>query len=490
MSQQVALEFVLLSEYLSGNNKDYEQDQIPLFVKIPFDAGTAVGRLAQQLFPGGTELEYSSGISRNIELTGNLIAQGEKTIYEATFRYDNILAMVDILHRGREGWELYEVKSSTGTKDVFINDTAIQYYVVTGSGLEITRVFLVHLNNRYVRRGSLDLRELFTIADVTDLTLSRQAKIPSLLTGMRDALDGSEPDIDIGPYCTEPYECDFIPYCWQHIPECTVFDIANLRNERKFALYYGNILDLADIPPDFTLSGNMRIQVEAELTGKEFINTRNIREFLSTVSEPAGFLDFETFMEPVPSFDNQRPYQQIPFQYSLHIHEGGRLSHHEFLGWPETDPRRPLIEKLIADTEKCRSILVYNQSFEVSRLNEIARDLPEFATDIGTLLAKIADLMVPFKNRDYYVKEMCGSHSIKAVLPALVPEMNYEDLAIADGEMAMLAYSGLSTIRDAAEREKIRENLLAYCRLDTLAMVRIWQKLHDLTTPREQLSLF
>ncbi|MBW2506420.1 MAG: DUF2779 domain-containing protein [Deltaproteobacteria bacterium] len=455
-----------------------------------FDAGTEVGILAQQLFPDGVTLEYSSGISRNISSTSELITQGTGTIYEATFSHDNVLAMVDILHKGPDGWELYEVKSSTESKDIFINDTAIQYYIVAGSGLTISRVFLVHLNNGYMRLGDLDLQKLFTIDDVTDLTLSRQAGIPQLLADMRKTLKEGEPAIDIGPYCTEPYECDFMPYCWHHIPECSIFDIANLRNNRKFALYNSGILHMRDIPPDFSMSEKMQLQVEAELTGREFVNIRNIKEFLKTVTEPVGFLDFETFMEPIPSFDFQRPYQQITFQYSLHILDNCKLSHHEFLGRPDEDPRRALIEKLLAEQRSCRTILVYNKSFEISRLQEIARDFPEFASEIESITARIGDLMVPFRNRDYYVKEMCGSHSIKYVLPALVPELSYDNLNIADGKAAMLAYAKLAAISAAAEKEKIRQDLLAYCRLDTLAMVRIWQKLLALTQPRQQLSLF
>ena len=455
-----------------------------------FDAGTEIGILAQQLFPGGTALEYSSGISRNISATQKLIATGSETIYEATFRHDNVLAMVDILHRGPDGWDLYEVKSSTETKDIFINDTAIQYYVVTGAGINISRVFLVHLNNQYTRVGELDLHELFTIDDVTALTRSRQAGIRQQLADMRRALEGSEPAIDIGPYCTDPYECDFRHYCWQHIPECSIFDIANLRNNRKFALYYGGALRLGDIPPDFSLSDNMMIQVEAELTGKDFINIRKIREFLATVLEPLGFLDFETFMEAVPSFDYQRPYQQIPFQYSLHILAEGKLQHHEFLGEAGRDPRRPFIEKLLSDVRPCRTVLVYNQAFEVTRLQEMASSFPEFADDIAAIIASIVDLMTPFRNRDYYVRAMCGSHSIKYVLPALVPDLSYDNLAIADGEMAMLAYGGLAKINNRAAKEEIRQNLLEYCRLDTLGMVRIWQKLVSLVQPAEQLKLF
>jgi len=477
------------SLWLFKNRRDLQQKP-DASLQARFDAGTEVGILAQQLFPGGAGLEYETGISKNILKTQELIASGAETIYEATFRHDSVLAMVDILRKGTNGWEMYEVKSSTETKDIFINDTAIQHYIARGCGLDVSRVFLVHLNNQYTRIGQLDLQALFAVDDVTELTLNRQAKIPQQLEDMRQSLEGGEPSIDIGPYCTAPYECDFKSYCWQHIPEYSIFDIANLRSNRKFSLYYGGILDLQDIPADFSLSDNMQIQVEAELTNKKFINSRNIKKFLSKIEEPIGFLDFETFMEPVPSFDYQRPYQQMPFQYSLHISENGKLAHHEFLQATGLDPRQPFIEKLLEDTVSCRTILVYNQPFEVTRLQEIAKNFPEFAEEIETILARIVDLMTPFRNKDYYIREMCGSHSIKYVLPAMVPDLSYNNLAIADGEMAMLAYASLSRMDDGDEKKKICQDLLEYCSLDTLAMVRIWEKLVSITQPKGQLSLF
>lgn len=455
-----------------------------------FDAGTAVGELACQLFPGGETLVYGSGIASNISTTQKLIAAGQGTIYEATFRHDNVLAMVDILHLGPEGWELYEVKSSTSAKDIFVNDAALQYYVVTGAGINLSRVFLVYLNRDYTRHGGLDLQELFVIDEVTGQVLAKQEDVRQQLAAMRQAIGGGEPEIDIGPHCSAPYDCDFRPYCWQHIPECSIFDIANLRSSRKFSLYSKGVLHMRDISSEFTLSDTMQIQVEAELTGRKYVNRRAIDDFLASVTEPVGFLDFETFMEPVPSFDYQRPYQQVPFQYSLHVFSRGSLSHHEFLGQAGEDPRRPLLEKLLADTRPCKTVLVYNQAFEVGRLREMAADFPGHAGEIGNLIARIVDLMTPFRNRDYYVREMCGSHSIKSVLPALIPELSYDGLAVADGEMAMLAYARLATVRDRGEREKVRQDLLAYCRLDTLAMVRIWEKLASLAQPRRQLALF
>jgi len=362
--------------------------------------------------------------------------------------------------------------------------------VLTGAGLDVSEVFLVHLNNRYVRQGALDIGSLFTVEDVTEESRNRQSGIPQQLGDMRRALEGGEPAIDIGPHCTDPYECDFRRYCWQHIPDYSIFDIANLRTNRKFSLYYRGVLQLKDIPPDFSLSDSMKIQVEAELTDRKFINKGKILEFLATVLEPIGFLDFETFMEPVPSFDLQRPYQQMPFQYSLHILDKGKLLHHEFLGNPGSDPRPDFIGQLLAETGECRTIVVYNQAFEISRLRELARDFPVYSAEIESLITRTVDLMTPFKNRDYYVPEMRGSHSIKYVLPALVPDLSYEGLAVADGEMAMLAYDRLARSENETEKGKIRRDLLAYCRMDTLGMVRIWERLGEIVRPKGQLRLF
>ena len=445
-----------------------------------FDTGTEVGILAQQLRPGGHALVYESGFTRNIDKTRELLAAGAETIYEATFRHDDVLVMVDILHRGPAGWEIYEVKSSTATKDIFINDTAIQYYVVKGSGLDIAGVFVVHINNQYTRIGELDLQALFAIDDVTAFTVNRQPDIPGQIADMRRTLQGSEPGIDIGPYCTQPYECDFKAYCWQHIPGCSIFNINNLRANRKFALYYGGAVHFSDIPADFKLSEKMQIQVEAELTGRDFIDIARIRQFLDSISEPVGFMDFETFQEAVPSFDCQRPYQMIPFQYSLHIHKQGTLAHHEFLGTPGIDPRRQFIEQLLDDTQPCATILVYNQTFEESRLKDLAHTFPEYAETIASIIARLVDLMIPFRDKSYYVKEMCGSHSIKYVLPALVPELSYNTLAIGDGEMAMLAYAQLNRMDNMFDIADTRKNLLEYCRMDTLAMVKIWEKLREI----------
>ena len=292
-------------------------------------------------------------------------------------------------------------------------------------------------------------------------------------------LKGSMPAIDIGEYCTNPYDCDFRGYCWQHIPKQSVFSIKG-RGLRKFDLYYQGIVNLQDVP-DELLSYEQKIQKMADLAKTDFINPEKIKEFLATLWYPLYFLDFETFMSPIPMFDGTRPYQHVPFQYSLHYleNENAPLQHQEFLAAPNTDPRKELLEKLLREIPDNACVLAYHKSFEIGRLKDLAEWYPEHRDKIETIISNMRDLADPFRQKDYYCYQMEGSYSLKAVLPALVNDLSYNGMAISDGNMAMDAYYRMCNETDATEIERIRNALLEYCRLDTLAMVKILEKLKN-----------
>ncbi len=445
-----------------------------------FEIGSNVGTLAQEIFPYGHEIVYASDrVDENVKKTKELIDSGVETIYEASFMYDNILVMVDILHKGRDGWELYEVKSSTEEKSQHLNDISVQYYVLTGNGLDLSVVALAHINSKYQRNGDLDIKQLFAIKDLTDAVVSNQLFVKDQLAILRNMLDSEEPDIDIGPHCSDPYECDFREHCWKHVPEYSIFNIYRLRTEKKFALYQRGITKFEDIPDDYPLNQKQQIQVDAELTGEGFIDKTAIEEFLSQLEEPIGFLDFETFQQAIPSFDLQRPYQQITFQYSLHILENGNLEHFEYLGEPGSDPRIELISRMISETKDCKTILVYSKGFENTRIKEMSMDFPDKAAELMAIIDRVVDQIVPFRAKQYYTKEMKGRESIKVVLPALVPEMSYDDLEISDGGMAMMSYAKLQQVIDTEEIDKIKSDLLEYCGRDTFAMVKILEKMKE-----------
>lgn len=463
--------------YLYKKHYDW-RDPISKSLQAVFKRGTDVGLLAQKLFPGGESAQVvdPTQSGKALKLTKELVDSGIKTIYEAAFMYDDVLVISDIIIKGKNKWNVYEVKSSTSVSDTYLMDAAIQYYVLSNAGLKIKDFSIVFLNNQYIREGELDLKSLFSIQSVKDLIVEQQEFIKKEVKRFKRVIKEKEiPGIKIGPQCYNPYDCSFLGYCWKEIPEYSVFNIAGLRMEKKFELYDQGIVNIEDVPKDFQLNTNQRIQVDSHKKNEKIIDKTAIKEFLNSLSYPLYFMDFETFMPAVPMFDNSRPYQQIPFQYSLHYRRDkfSDMKHFEFLAEASGDPRKNFIEKLLFDTDRRGDIIVYNQAFEITRLKEIARDFPEYENPIEEMILRIKDLMMPFQKKYYYTPEMKGSYSIKYVLPALIPQMNYEGMPIADGGTASISFESLYYETDLFKMEEIRKNLLEYCKLDTLAMVRI-----------------
>lgn len=343
-----------------------------------FDSGTEVGLLARGLFPGGKAIEFEgSSFDEKVQQTKRHIESGIKTIYEAAFCHNDIHVMVDILRKGKSGWEIYEVKQATEVKEVHKNDIAVQYYAVSGSGLLISKVYLVHINAEYIRKGDIKVRELFHTEDMTNEAMERQAFVKDEFKKMRQTLTRKCPSIDIGPHCSDPYECDFYDYCRRHIPENSVFDLRE-KGIDKFAYYRAGKVRFEDIAPD-ELNFKQRMQVDAELNGTVTLDKEGIKEFLDTLHYPLYFLDFETFYnEPIPPFDGTRPYMKIPFQYSLHWikKEGGKLNHCEFLAEAGKDGREAIARQLSELIPDNGCVLAYNMTFEKDAIGHACRSLP------------------------------------------------------------------------------------------------------------------
>lgn len=450
---------------------------------VAFESGTEVGILAQKLFTGGLLVPYD-GMSHaeQLTMTKDALDRGEKTIYEATFSFDNVFVKVDILHQGESGWEIYEVKSSTECKDVYLNDIAVQQYVVSGSGLPVAGTYLIHINNRYKRNGDIDVEKLFTILDVTEKTMARQSSVPNKLTAMRKALGENMPTIDIGKHCEAPYACDFKAHCWSHIPAESVFSLRDHGKPDPYKLYQQGIINLRDIPLE-TLKWRQRLQIDGFHNQNNVVNTAAIRKFIDALWYPLCFLDFETtYMTPVPLFEGTRPFQQVPFQYSLHIIDkpNSALHHYDFLAPTGENPQIQFLQSLLAVIPEEACVLTWNQSFEKGRLEELAEYSPDHRQVIDTITRNIRDLMAPFKRKDIYHWQFAGSYSIKAVLPALVPELNYKELAVSNGEMAANTWLQLHHECNEVQIMKSRQQLLEYCHLDTLAMVRILEKMREM----------
>ena len=422
-------------------NQPDERDEISDSQQRIFDTGHSVGSYAQRLFPGGIDASRGAHerISEAVAYTQELIANGQSVIYEAAFSDGETLCYMDILVKEKNGYAAYEVKASTGVRDYQILDVAFQFFVINRSGLPLKRVSLIHVNNQYVRRGDLDIRQLFTIDLMNDRVIPLQETIPGELLQLQQMLKaGSMPDISMGRQCTNPFPCDFQGFCSQ---SCAPNEKSNPDPARR--------------------------------------DQEALDEFLAQLEYPLYFMDFETIQFAVPQYDESRPYQQIPFQFSLHVQrsENASAEHYEFLGTPPVDPRPAFTEELLALLGKSGTIIVWNQGFEMNRLREIARDFPDYAHRIEPLFERFADLMVPFRRRHLYKPEMNGSYSLKAVLPALVPDLSYSDLEIQEGGTASETYESLYFDSNSESILRKRKNLLKYCEMDTVSMVRILEKL-------------
>lgn len=464
------------------------KEQIPApdeATQAVFEQGTEVGELAQQLFPGG--IVVGPGIFNPQEV----IAQTQKAIrkriplYEAGFSHHGGYARVDILVPvAGNAWDLVEVKSTASLKeDVHLPDIAFQAFVLAGAGIKLRKCFLAHINGEFVRHGPIDPQKFFTLEDVTKPVSNMARDIEDQIEAMQRVIRAkAHPEIQIGPHCSNPYNCPLQNRCWSFLPEASVFTLYR-GGTKGFALLKQGIQKLADIPADITLSDNQAIQRAVLLAGRPHIDRPALAAFLGQLEYPVNYLDFETIGTAIPLFDGVRPYQQIPFQYSLHIRRraNAKPEHRSFLAEGTADPRPEFMRQLRADLPDTGSVVAYNASFEISRLKECCELLPKFKPWLRKVTPRVVDLLLPFRGFRYHHPDQNGSNSMKAVLPALTGQ-GYESLAIQEGGAASREFLRV-TFGDvtAAERRRVRRDLEEYCARDTLGMVQIVDRLKRLT---------
>lgn len=504
-----------------------ELNNVDTALQSRFESGTQVGDLAKSLLGNYQEttvvnedgsLDYEAMIQR----TKALMYEGEENIAEAAFSWNGNYCAVDILHRTEGGYAIYEVKSSSTSKEketeklmAYLPDVAYQKYVLEQSGVTVTGTFLVRLNKNYVRDKEIDIHELFIITDLAPMLAEESAKVTDNIARANKLLDNDkEPNVEMGGCCDKPYSCSFNEYCIRQLLDKsgadmiemgsgTVFDLYRMTFEQKLRLVRQGKVTLDQLSPDEVGSLVGQIQVNNALSGEDHIEVDKIREFLDkNIHYPLYFLDFETMNLAVPLFPNSRPFQQIPFQYSLHYikEENASLEHTEFLGDGISDPRRALAEQLLKDIlgindvgnpdeiadglKKDVCVTAYNKDFECGRIQELANMYADIKEPLLYIKDRIVDLLDPFRLGYFYKASMNGSFSIKKVLPALFPDnpsLDYHNLqGVHNGGEAMNVYPLMSQMSHD-EQQSVRENLLRYCKLDTYAMVKIWEKLVEVS---------
>jgi predicted RecB family nuclease len=444
------------------------------------EQGRQVGELARQLFTGGVKVN-SGDPEQAIRITRELIANPEvPAIFEAAFENGGVFVRVDILHRRRDGrWRLIEVKSTADLKEQHLDDVAIQYRVVSRSGLDLASACLAHVNRNYVfQGGSIDVWRFFKIKNLTQRVDRLLPKLTFLLRSeLRVLVMPKAPDIPAGPHCTNPVTCEFFDRCNPPRPDDHIGYLPRLHASAAEELEEMGVESIRDIPEDFSLTDRQRIACTSVQTGEPWFSAELGKE-LESLKYPLYFMDFESINPAIPRFSGMRPFDQLPFQWSVHVQRqpNAEPEHYEFHATDSSDPRREFVHSLCGALGEEGSIVVY-ASFESQRLSELAVWLPEFAGRTKMIQGRLWDLLPIIRNHVYH-PAFAGSYSLKAVLPALVPEMNYDGMIVANGQEAGLAWESLvrGTVNEA-DREITRKALLDYCGQDTLALVGLLKKL-------------
>lgn len=382
----------------------------------------------------------------------------DKKYLQKTLTYENYQARIDVLTDN----EIIEIKSSTSIKPIHIQDLAFQRFLAEKNNLQITSYKVLHLNKDYIKQGTLNIQELFTLTDVTEEVLN---------TPIKDIQPINNPLCT----CKPAYSCPAHEQFINDLPQGNVFELSRGK-AKAFKLYEQGITKLKDIT-NTKLTEKQQIQVQADITNQPYISKEHIKHFLNSLNYPLYHLDFEAIQPAIPQFDQSRPYQQIPFQYSLHIQEkNNQVTHKEFLAESIGDPRPSFLDSLKEHLHNSEGdIIVYNQSYEIARLKELAVDFPEHESWIQEIIPRIKDLLIPFRNFYYYNPTQKGSASIKKVLPAVTGK-NYDNLEINNGALASKSFEDLYK----EPNEQTRINLLEYCKLDTEGMVWIVNELKKL----------
>jgi len=445
--------------------------------QMAFAIGNAFGELARTLYPGGQLIGHDDALDTALVETQEAMADDSvPVLFEATYVHDDVLIRADVVRKHGPGVILTEVKASTSVKDYHLTDAAVQTWVIEQNGYPVERIHIGHVNRDFVYPGNDDYQGILTEVDVTEAVRERVPRVNDSVQSLRDMLSGDEPDIVPGPQCRSPYTCPFLAHC---DPPTCVYPVNTLPGKGRIVqdLRDEGIEDIRDIPEGRLTNPTQEKVRRITVSGKEEIHPA-ATETVRALGYPRYYLDFETSGFVIPRWAGLRPFEMVPFQWSCHIeHEDGRVDHAEFLDTTGEFPVRRFAESLIDALGADGPVLMYT-SYERTVINGLLPLVPDLYAPLQNILDRLVDLH-PVVKQHYYHPDMHGSWSIKAVLPAMVPKLDYKSLeGVADGLAAANAYVEMldDQTPDARKRD-IADQLLKYCKLDTLAMVEVVKKL-------------
>jgi hypothetical protein len=452
-----------------------ELAEISPSTQTAFDIGHAVGEIAVDVYGQGEGVyfEYDHGLHKALAQTRELMDRGARApLFEATLEHEGVLVREDVLLPQGNGWRIVEVKASTKKKAEHVQDCAIQAWVHQGAGYPLDGIALAHIDNQWVYQGDGDYSGILTEVDLTDAVRELLPAVPGWVTRAQQAAEGPLPDTPVGQHCFSPYECPFFKHCW---PTDTDYPLHGLKGSRQALgeLVEAGYRDIREVP-ESALNSESQLRILRVTRSGQAEVLPGAGDFVRALSYPRYYLDFETVGPAVPVWSGTRPYETLPFQWSIHIEEApGELRHTEFLNVSGEPPMRALAQRMIAELGTGGAVLMYT-AYEKRIINSLAERFPDLEGPLLAIIDRLVDLY-PVTRASYYHPDMLGSWSIKAVLPTIAPDMDYAALeGVAEGTEASNAF--LEAIRsdtDAARREEIRRELLEYCAHDTLAMVRL-----------------
>ncbi len=451
--------------------------------EVLLERGRLVGEAARKFLPGGVLIDPPQyNFTERVAATQRSIASGAKLIYEASFATDDVFVSVDILERRPRGWTLIEVKGTLDVKEQHIPDVAVQLHVLERAGIDVKRVEVMHLNRECTHP---DLSNLFVRENVTTEAQKAARSAPRLIREFAAVLRGKLPKVEVGDHCDSPYACAFKDRCWPEPLSHHLSTIYRINRVVLAMLIDAGHVSILDLPNDFKAGPTAARQIES-VRKRRLVVEDGLGDALGAIKGPIAFLDFETICPAIPAWTGCRPFMQIPVQLSCHVQTPRGFRRHEWLADGSEDPRPAFARELETACAGAATILAYNAPFEKARIKEIWEALPGLKPRLSRIHARIQDLLTIVRQHVYH-PDFNGSFSIKSVLPALLPDMGYGDLEIQDGGSAAAALEMLlfDEAMPAAEKKVLRNQLLAYCERDTLAMVKLHERLGGLAEGRE-----
>ena len=446
-----------------------------------YATGHQVGDVAQQIYDpqlrGQLINPQVEGFDEAFARTQALL-RSRQPIFEAGFRAEGALAFADVLLPAGKGWRMVEVKSSTSMKDYHRDDAAVQAFVARACSVPLYSIALAHIDNQWIYPGGGDYQGLLVEVDLTDEAFALTDEVRGWIADAQAVVARKKaPRTATGAQCSDPYECGFLAHCQSQEPQAEhpVHWLPRRGSALKAHIETRGTRELRDLPDDLLNPTQQRVKA-ATLSGQAFFDQNAAAQALAGHKLPGFFLDFETIQFGVPIWQGTRPYQQMPFQFSVHrLGRTGRVAHQAFLDLTGGNPSLPFAQALLAACGERGPVFVYNAAFEQTRIRELAERHPRLAPALHAINDRIVDLL-PVARQHYYHPSQQGSWSIKAVLPALCPDLRYDNLdGVQDGGAAQQAYlEAIAPATSAARKAELERQLLAYCRLDTWAMVRLW----------------